>query len=246
MPSAKDEVARRTTTRRDPRAEPESLPPQRALRSADGPPSEPVPSSARRDEVSEAVKRDPRADPESLPAMSAVRPRSSPDAAPEAPLDADPSFEADAPPTQSSPSPVLASSAVDPRLADLEPLFARTAWRDIADKLGPPEQADSLPPPLALIYALSRREIAGEAGAVGANDLAIRSMASILGVDPGSATALVLAKRLLRQNPAGWRSRPAPPARLSAAIILLGIALGVAAGSFLSLSTFQSLRFHLF
>ena len=65
-------------------------------------------------------------------------------------------------------------------------------------------------------------------------------MAALVGVAPDSDTALVLAKRLLRQNPAGWRTKPAPPARFSIPIILVGIALGAAAGWF---ATLGSLRF---
>jgi hypothetical protein len=233
MASAKDEIAPRSTARRDPRAEPESVPAMRAVR--------PEPSPAAResspavvDEVAPPVRRDPRADPDPIHEDSAIRPRRGGSAAPDADIDVELSAAEPAP------------AARDPRLAELEPLFGRTAWKEIADKLGPPEQAEALSPQLALIYALARREAAGEGSAAGANELAIRSMASLLGVAPTSATALVLAKRLLRQNPAGWRTRPAPPAKLSLVIILLGIALGVAAGSFLSLETFHSLKFHLF
>lgn len=253
MPSAKDEVARRTTTRRDPRAEPESVPAMRAVRPEEAPaarPSSPEhgPSSAResspavRDEVAPSVKRDPRADPEPPPAPSAVRRR----AAASTDLDVDVEVATDPPAAEPPPSVAPPSAPVDPRLAELEPLFGRTAWKEIADKLGPPERAAELPPALALIHALALREAAGEGRAAGANELAIRAMAELLGVAPTSATALVLAKRLLRQNPAGWRTRPAPPAKLSLVIILVGVALGVAAGSFLSLETFASLKLHLF
>lgn len=216
----------------------------RAVKPAEAPAArESSPSPSVREEVAPSVKRDPRADPPTatVPEMRAVRPAASADA--DADLDVELSADPPAAPSASAASP---SATLDPRFAELEPLFGRTAWKEIADKLGPPEQADKLPPQLALIYALSRREAAGEEGAAGANELAIRSMAAILGIAPTSATALVLAKRLLRQNPGGWRTRPAPPARLSVVIILLGVALGVAAGSFLSLETFHSLKLHLF
>jgi hypothetical protein len=127
----------------------------------------------------------------------------------------------------------------DPRFAELEPLFARNAWKDIAERLGPPEKAADLPPALALVFALAQREAAGEGSAAGATELAIKSMAALVGVPPGSDTALVLAKRLRRQHPAGWRARAAPPARFSAAIIVIGILAGAAVGGFLSLGSFR-------
>jgi hypothetical protein len=179
-----------------------------------------------------AKKRDPRADPEVAPEAPADK---AADAA-----DVEVEVEAAAPAT-AAPAAEPARAPTADRLAELEPLFDRAAWKDIADKLGPPEQADALPPALGLIYSLARRESAGEDVAKGATELGIRSMAALLGLPPGSPTALVLAKRLLRQTPASWRTRPAPPARLTAAIILLTIALGVAAGSFLSLEAIHKL-----
>jgi len=49
----------------------------------------------------------------------------------------------------------------------------------------------------------------------------------------------VLAKRLLRQNPAGWRSKPAPAARFTVAIIVAGLAVGAGVGWFASLGSFH-------
>ena len=204
MSSAKDEVSRRSPGRRDPRAEPESIPP-----------------AAMTDEVVTGSRRDPRVDPASIPAMPAVH----------LPVD-----EA----TAVNGGDATPGAVRDPRFAELEPLFARTAWSDIAARLGPADKAAELPPALGLIYALAQREAAGDDRAAGATELAIRSMAALVGVAPDSDTALVLAKRLLRQNPAGWRTKPAPPARFSIPIILVGIALGAAAGWF---ATLGSLRF---
>ena len=203
MTSAKNEVSRRGSARRDPRVEPDSVPP--------------VPAVV--DEVAPAARRDPRADPDSIPAMPAV-------AAPP-PVEHEqelPAGEPDAP-------------KADPRFVDLDPLFARNAWREIVERLGPPEKASELPPALGLVFALAQREAAGEGSAAGATELAIRSMAALVGVAPGSNTALVLAKRLLRQNPAGWRTKPAPPARFSVAIIVVGIVAGAAVGWFVSLGS---------
>ena len=128
-------------------------------------------------------------------------------------------------------------TSADPRLADLDPLLSSGAWREIMKILGPPEQVEKLPPTLALIYAVAQRESAGDTSATPANELAIRSMAAIYGIAPGSTTALVLAKRLLRQNPAAWRTKPAPPAKLSGLIIAVALALGLGVGWWLSVGS---------
>jgi hypothetical protein len=130
-------------------------------------------------------------------------------------------------------------TSADPRLAELEPLLAGGSWREILKVLGPPEQVDKLPPTLALIYAIAQRESAGDASATLANELAIRSMAAIYGIAPGSTTALVLAKRLLRQNPAAWRTKPAPPAKYSVLIIVVALAFGAGVGWWLSVGSYH-------
>jgi hypothetical protein len=247
MASAKDEVSRRTGTRVDPRADPDSNP-----TAAD------APSPALREEVApRAKKRDPRADPDSIRAMPAVVPdreaeRPSTPEPPSPPVEAEPAPPAEAepasPPVEAESPPVeaeapaaaeKATAPADPRLAEIDRLLDRTAWGEIAEKLGPQDREAELPPALGLVYALARREAAGDEAAPGATALAIRSMAALLGVPPESAAALVLAKRLLRQNPATWRTRPAPRATVSVAIVVIGVALGIAAGSFLNLSAFK-------
>jgi hypothetical protein len=145
-----------------------------------------------------------------------------------------PSAEAEAAPVVETKAP-----GEDARFAEIDRLLDRTAWKEIAEKLGPPEREAELPPALGLVYALARREAAGDEAAPGATALAIKSMAALLGVPADSVAALLLAKRLLRQNPATWRTRPAPRATVSVAIVVLGVALGIAAGSFLSLSAFK-------
>ncbi|MFT3768534.1 MAG: hypothetical protein QM820_24065 [Minicystis sp.] len=251
MASAKDEVARRSAARRDPRVDPDSVPAMKAV-------TEKAPAKGKspaRDEVApRGKKRDPRAESDSVPAMRAVSEKDAAErdaaeereAAVDVEVDAgeEPGAEAAnaAEPVAAAKDAETSSTHADPRFAELEPLFDRSAWKDIADRLGPPEKAAELPPALALVYALARREAAGDEVARGATELAIKSMAALLGVAPDSATALVLAKRLLRQNPASWRTRPAPPARLSVAIVLLGVAVGVAVGSFLSLDAFRSFK----
>jgi hypothetical protein len=128
-------------------------------------------------------------------------------------------------------------TSADPRLAELEPLLSRGSWGEILKVLGPPDAVDRLPPTLALIHAIAQRESAGDASATPANELAIRSIAAIYGLEPTSTTALVLAKRLLRQNPAAWRTKPAPPAKLSALIIVVAVALGLGVGWWLSVGS---------
>ncbi len=128
-------------------------------------------------------------------------------------------------------------TSADPRLAELDPLLSRGSWREILVLLGPPEAGEKLPPTLSLIYAIALRESSGDASATPANELAIRSMAAIYGIAPGSTTALVLAKRLLRQNPAAWRTKPAPPAKFSVLIIVVAVALGLGVGWWLSVGS---------
>lgn len=137
------------------------------------------------------------------------------------------------PPHPAAAPAVAANSVValaDPRLAELDPLLSRGSWREILVLLGPAEAVEKLPPTLALIHAIAQRESAGDASATPANELAIRSMAAIYGIPKESTTALVLAKRLLRQSPAAWRTKPAPAAKLSALIIAVAVAFGLGVG----------------
>jgi hypothetical protein len=175
------------------------------------PRAEPEEPAVAVEEVAPGVRPDPRAEPVPVPPV----------------------------PAASAAAGGAAPPGVDPRLAELDPLFARTAWGEIAERLGPPEKAGELPPALALIHALARREAAGEESAGDATRVAIAAMAALVGVAPDSAAALVLAKRLLRQNPAGWRTKPAPPARFSIPIIVVGIAVGAAVGWFVSLGSIR-------
>ncbi len=130
-------------------------------------------------------------------------------------------------------------TSMDPRLVEIEPLLARGDWEGLARHLGPPEKAGSLPPTLGLLYAVARREAAGENSSGDANEMAIRCMASLFGVPPESATALVLAKRLLRKNPAAWRTRSAPPTGISVLIMMIALVLGGFAGWYLRPGTFR-------
>jgi hypothetical protein len=189
-----DQVQRRSTARRDPRAEPDPSEEESDRESG-------IPASSQR--APERVSR---------PVDVAESPRS-------------------------SRTSISVITSVDPRLVDVDPLLAAGEWRKILDLLGPPEAIERLPPTLGLIYAVALRESAGDASATPANELAIRSMAAIYGIPTGSAAALVLAKRLLRQNPAAWRTKPAPPAKFSVLIIVIALALGAGVGWWLSMGS---------
>lgn len=234
MATATDERATRRSTRPDPRVDPDPGPPAHAE-------GDHLERSGLRDVVVPRAKRhDPRADPDSIPGMRAVTEpaASEPDGAvatPEAPAAVEATIERDE-------GRAPRSAEGDPRLAEIEALVDRSAWKDIADKLDPAAKAGDLPPALALLHALALRETAGDEAGPRATEVAIRSMAALLGVTPESPAALVLAKRLLRKNPASWRTRPAPSARLSVALVVLAIVVGVAAGSFLSLEAFRSVE----
>lgn len=189
-----DQVQRRPTARRDPRAEPDPAEEERERESG-------IPASSQR--APERVSR-----PVELTESSRT----------------------------SRPS-ISVITSVDPRLTDVDPLLATGSWRKILELLGPPEAIERLPPTLGLIYAVALRESAGDASATPANELAIRSMAAIYGIAPESAAALVLAKRLLRQNPAAWRTKPAPPAKYSVLIIVMALAIGAGVGWWLSMGS---------
>lgn len=235
MATARDERATRRSTRPDPRVDPDPRPPAPAEQ-------EHLERSGLRDVVVPRARRhDPRADPDSIPGMRAVtEPAASEQdgavATPEAPAAGEAGEATIAPDEARAPR----GAEGDPRLAEIEALVDRSAWKDIADKLDPAAKAGDLPPALALLHALALRETAGDEAAPRATEVAIRSMAALLGVAPESPAALVLAKRVLRKNPASWRTRPAPSTRLSVALVVLAIVVGVAAGSFLSLEAFRS------
>ncbi len=162
------------------------------------------------------------------------------DLAPSVPPGASPAIFADAT-TEPPPSsrrdetrPRAAVTVSDPRLEEIEPFLRAGDWDSVLKVLGPPENAGRLPPNLGLIYALARKEKepvgattdARAAKGMDVTDLAIRCTAGLIGVPADSALALVVAKRLIRKNPVGWQQRPAPPASVSAIIIVIALVLG--------------------
>lgn len=116
----------------------------------------------------------------------------------------------------------------DQKLAEVEPLLAATRWEGVVEVLS---KQETLPPPLALVYAIALKERGAEGDP---ERLAIRAVAALLCVPENSETALVVAKRLLRTNPVSWQRRRAPSAGVSIGIALavavLGALLGFLAG----------------
>jgi hypothetical protein len=169
--------------------------------------------------------------PSAPPAAASSRPAAVSFAVPKAPssVDTDLDLPGLAPPARApSASP---SRPSDPRFLSLEPLLAHGEWDRICELLGPPEKVAELPPSLGLVYAIARKEAAGEASAGDADAIAIRSVAALLGVGASSEAALVVAKRALRRNPNTWRTRPAPKKGLSVALVVIALVLGVLAGA---------------
>lgn len=202
--------------RRDPRRD-DSFPPEKR-------------TSARPDDIPEVSALAPSLKPESLPPEPAK---------PETPRPAPAREVLEAPPS-SRKVPVPASeptgagrviSNTDPRLEEVEELLRANNWEGVLRALGPADQAGRLPPNLGLLYAIARKEkeTSADKGSE-ATDLAIRCAAGLLGVAPESPLALVVAKRIVRKNPVAWQKAPAPPASVSAMIMLAALAIGSAIG----------------
>lgn len=189
--------------RRDPRRE-ESIPPDR--RPSDQPKSDSIP----------------------IPDVTALEPTSSAPPAPKPDFSVTLGSGAGRPPL-TTPGHGTVITVIDPRLGEIEPFLRAGDWDSVLKALGTHDQAGKLPPNLGLLYAIARKEkeSAGKLeGTLDATDLAIRCTAGLLNVPADSALALVVAKRLVRLNPVAWQKRPAPPARVSAIIMLVALVIG--------------------
>ena len=143
--------------------------------------------------------------------------------------------------------PIGEVTVLDPRLEELETMIGRGDWGAIAAKLGPFENAGTLPPQLGLIYAIAENEVqllprGGRVEANNTTDLALRCVASMCNVPEQSGFALVIAKRLLRKNPTTFRGPvtvlPAPKSTsplLLLAMLVVGAAVGWLVGRVLHL-----------
>ncbi len=117
---------------------------------------------------------------------------------------------------------------LDPRIERLAPSIDESNWRAVRDQLGSLEESGHLPPTLGLIAAIAHNEIAGEAGSPGANELAIRCVASLFGVTSENPIGRVLAKRLLRRPPRSSLRELAPAWFVAAVIAIVLVGAGVA------------------
>ncbi len=175
------------------------------------------------------ARPDPRAEPDSVPPDQAADSHVERVVVPA--ITAEPSKDDD-------PSGVVKITSIDPRITAIEPLVERNDWKGVADELGALEDVGKLPPNLGLIAAIAHNELAKD-GSTEARTVANRCMAGILGLPIESELVRVLSRRLLRKNAVRLRERPAPPARVSAFIILATIVIGGALGWFFATGTFQ-------
>lgn len=183
---------------------------------------------------------DPRAEPESVPPAGEDRggpPPQTVERVAVTTIDAKESASEPASGVQEVSRPVTSD---DPRVAEIEPLVERNDWKLVTEKLGPLDDAGKLPPNLGLVAAIAHNELAKD-GSAEARALAVRCMASLLGMPVESELARVVARRLLRKNPVSFRQRPAPPARTSAFIVAVVLVIGGALGWFLSSPLFARL-----
>jgi hypothetical protein len=211
MARAKGEGGARSSLRPDPRVEPESA---RGGRIEGGRIVE---------EVVLGRGRDPRAEPDISDKREGYLKPVEPPA-----TDVDVELE---PPASAPPAP---APSAEPPLEDalfeqVDSLVGRNAWPELVERLGAGREAGDLPPGLELVLAVAQRE-AGDANAGSANTLAIEAMGTLLGVRADSHTALVLAKRLLRQPPPVTPKEPPSPARYWVPAVLVGLAIGLAVG----------------
>jgi hypothetical protein len=117
--------------------------------------------------------------------------------------------------------------------AELEPLFRKASWHEIAAWVEEQHPGgNGLPPALALLYAVALKEApatpARAQSAMHADRLGIRAVSELLGVGGDSAIALVVAKRTLRKRQLEWQK--APPKRVSITLMLIALAVGAAVG----------------
>lgn len=187
-------------------------------------------------------RKQPRHDPRAEASEGGGEPPSSPaiDVVSNVKIDAL-AASAEASPGAPSPKPSADASGAtramggrDPRWRIVEPLLAASDWAGVVERLGPPDDATKLPPALALLYAVAKKELqAARSELRSDNQQAIDAMAHLLGVAPDSPAALVLAKRLLRRNP-GIAQTEAPGVLPSLFIALAFIVVGGAVGYMLA------------
>jgi hypothetical protein len=113
----------------------------------------------------------------------------------------------------------------DVRLAKLDPMIERSAWEQVTKELS---DARDLPPVLALLQVIARRELEDDKKSAALTREAIKALSTLLEVPENSPLALLLAKRLLRRNRATTQTQPSTG--LSLGVVLGGLAIGAGVG----------------
>lgn len=153
------------------------------------------------------------------------------------PLDTEPAkLEAPAVPAPPKPAFNVEERAL---LEAAEPLLQQSRWRDLRLLLAlDSASAETLPPVLALLYAVALKEdqlqskhskhdpFAGQAGA--AESIAISVVQKLFALPEASVIPVMMAKRLLRRRPLDWKQKP--PARVSAMLVGSALLLGALVG----------------
>lgn len=131
-----------------------------------------------------------------------------------------------------APARALSFAPSDPRLVELERAASLGDWTVALRLADTVEDAAKLPPAIALVWALARKETLppDDKGGNAVTALAVRSAATLLGVGDKSDLALLIAKRLLRKNPASWAKKPAPSTGISILIMVLALIVGSGIG----------------
>lgn len=140
------------------------------------------------------------------------------------------------PPPKASVARVGASAQERALLEAAEPLLEQGRWRDLRMLLAPDDtDAVSLPPVLALLYAVSLKEDQsvsnpgpGSPRRGTAESIAITVTRQLFDLPDNSAVAVMLAKRLLRRPPLDWKQKP--PARVSAILVASAVLIGAMVG----------------
>jgi hypothetical protein len=132
-----------------------------------------------------------------------------------------------------TPTRPLATALEADAASELEPMFRKASWDEIASWVEQKHPGgNGLSPALALLYALALKEApstpARAQSAAQADRLGIRAVSELLGVGGDSAIALVVAKRALRKRQLEWQKEP--PKRFSILLMLIALAIGAAVG----------------
>ena len=117
-------------------------------------------------------------------------------------------------------------AAVDEHLLQLERLIGSGKWSEALDLLSEPRRAGTLSARDRLLWAIAQKEDAHGQSTSEAHRVGIEAMSELLGVNPDSPLALIVAKRSLRTVSGAWRHRPAPKPFYSFLIMIMGLVFG--------------------